>query len=513
MITETVARPPSSQRPSAPAFAVKLLAGPVAFALVLAAPMPISYQGRIALATFICSIVWWMTEPMPWAIAAMLPFLVFPAAGVMDIAATMRLYGQPIFFWIMGTALMGYAIEKHGLAQRIALGFLGLPAIRGRTSRLMFAYMASTGVISMFVSDAATVAMTIPIGMSLVRHIAGIRDQGSGIRREDGRNEPSGSPIPDPRSRNFAAFITLGTFYASVAGGMATIMGVPHNAIAMSVLQQVTGTQIGFFQWMKAGVPLFIATLAGSYLLLWWLVPPETRSIPEAADFLRAERARLGPMKPNERRVLSVFAAMVVLFILPTLVALVLGDRHPAAAVVNRALNIWVVPPAVMFLLFTIPSADGSDALVTWKDAAQQAPWNSMFLVGGAVAMTDALTQFGFVQLMGGAIKALGVGPISLPFIAASVVGITTNFISATALYCSVFIPAAVQVGFNPASMAMLIANTAVGVVFPWAGATSATAFAAGEISLEKMIRIGVIATLLLIVLVAGIHLMMAAVL
>src|SRR5262245_60246898 len=91
------------------AYLAKLIAGPVAFAIVIAMPVPASYQGHVALATFICAIVWWMTEPMPWAIAAMLPFLVFPAAGVMDIAATMRLYGQPIFFWIMGTALMGYA--------------------------------------------------------------------------------------------------------------------------------------------------------------------------------------------------------------------------------------------------------------------------------------------------------------------------------------------------------------------------------------------------------------------
>ena len=100
----------------------------------------------------------------------MLPFLVFPAAGVMNIADTMRLYGQPIFFWIMGTVLMGYAIEKHGLAQRFALAFLAMRGIGGKTHRLTFAYMLVVGVISMFVSDAATIAMTIPIGMSVVRH-------------------------------------------------------------------------------------------------------------------------------------------------------------------------------------------------------------------------------------------------------------------------------------------------------------------------------------------------------
>ena len=34
----------------------------------------------------------------------------------------------------------------------------------------MFAYMLIVGVISMFISDAATIAMTIPIGMSIVHH-------------------------------------------------------------------------------------------------------------------------------------------------------------------------------------------------------------------------------------------------------------------------------------------------------------------------------------------------------
>src|SRR5678816_4964408 len=113
MITETITPPPTTRTPSPTAYLLKLLAGPAAFALVLMLPLAASYQGRIALATFICAIVWWMTEPMPWAVAAMLPFLVFPAAGVMNIADTMRLYGQPIFFWIMGTTLMGYATVSY----------------------------------------------------------------------------------------------------------------------------------------------------------------------------------------------------------------------------------------------------------------------------------------------------------------------------------------------------------------------------------------------------------------
>jgi sodium-dependent dicarboxylate transporter 2/3/5 len=476
-------------------YLLRFLSGPIAFAITMAVPLNLSYEGRVVLATFICAIVWWMTEPIPWAIAAMLPFVVFPAAGVMDIVATMRLYGQPIFFWIMGTVLMGYAIEKHGLANRFALAFLAMRGVGGRPNRLMFVYMLIVGMISMFISDAATIAMTIPIGMSIVRHTGTMAAQAT-------------------EHSNFAAFVTLGTFYASVAGGAATIMGVPHNAVALDLLEQFTGRQLGFFEWMLVGVPVFVALLVAFYAVLWTFVRPEIQSIPSGEEFLRGEQGKLGPVRPNERRVLAVFATMVALFTLPTIAALVLGTDHLWSAATARALPIWVVPFAAIFLLFTIRSADdASSGLLTWKDAEHHAPWGSMFLVGGALAMTDALTEFGFVELMGETIGGFGLGAATLPYVAAWVVGLSTNFMSATPLYCSIFIPAAAQIGFNPASMAILIGNVAVGLIFPWAGATSATAFAAGDVRMDQMIRIGLIASVLFILITATIHVLMAGLL
>lgn len=494
MITETATEPITSRPPGSGAHLLKLLAGPAAFAIVYASAVPLSYQGHVALATFAWAIIWWILEPIPWAVTALLPFVVFPALGIMDIAATMRLYGQPIFFWILGTVLVGYAIEKHGLAHRVALGFLALPGIGGKTNRLMFAYMLIVGLISMFVSDAATIAMMIPIGMSVVRHVRTM----------------AGSTDATP---NFAAFITLGTFYASIAGGTATVMGVPHNAIAMAALDRLTGRQLGFFEWTTIGVPVFITMLIAFYLVLWAMARPEFTEVPSGEAFLRAERAKLGPVRSNERRVLFVFFVMVFLFTFPSFAALGLGNQHEVAVWANRALNVWVIPPAVMLLLFIMRSSDGRESLVTWKDAEKNAPWNAMLLVTGAVAMTDALVQFGFVQFMENIVKNLGIVPSVLPYIVATVVAITTNFISGTAaaaLYCSIFIPAAAQIGYNPASIAILIANVALGMVFPWAGATAATTFTGGEIDMRRMMRIGVVATITFVLIAATIHLMMS---
>ena len=100
-----------------------------------------------------------------------------------------------------------------------------------------------------------------------------------------------------------------------------------------------------------------------------------------------------------------------------------------------------------------------------------------------------------------------------LPYMAAALTAVTTNMISGVAaatLYCSIFIPAAVQIGYNPASIAILVANVAVGMAVPWAGATTATAFAGGEIDMRRMIRIGVVATAAFALVAATMHLVIA---
>ncbi len=478
-------------------FWIKLLVGPLAFLAVLQAGVPLPPPGRIVLATFVWAVCWWIVQPVPWAITTMLPLLVYPAAGVMNITQTAGLYGQTIFFWIMGTVLMGYAIEKHGLGRRFALAFLSLPGAARRTSRLALAYMTATGLISTVVSDAATIAMMMPIGLSLVDHV-----------------QTMASQVGTERTR-LAEFMTLGTFYAAVAGGTATMAGIPHNAIAVALVEKFAGRQIGWFDWMTAGVPVFVALLFAFYVILRLMLPPEIEHIPTARAFLEAERARLGPLTSNERRVLWVFAAVVVLFTLPSLLSAALGPQHVLARTVDRAVPIWAVPPAVMLLLFAIPArgGDGGPTLLTWKDAERQTPWNTLILVTGAVGMADALTRFGFVELMSRAVAGLGVGPMLLPYIAALLVVATTDFVSgaaSTTLYASIFVPAAVQLGFNPASMGILIANVALGLMFPWAGAAAATTFALGRIGMLQMIKVGIVATLTFAVVAATLHLIMA---
>ena len=347
-----------------------LASGPLAFAMVyfLLPIEGLEWSGRVTLALFAWMAVWWMAEPIPWAITCLLPLAVLPLLGVMRIEGVAALYGQNIFFWIWGTTMLGYAMEKHGLARRIALWFLSQRGVAGSTARLTFMYMLGAATLSSVTSDAAVVAMMIPIGMSLTAYV---RDATGGLARQR-------SP--------FAALLALGTLYGSQAGGVATIAGIPHNALAVALLDKLSGRTLGWFEWMMVGVPLSLTLLVCFYFFLRFFFPPEIASIPGGEAFVRAERSKLGPMSRAEINVLIAFAVMVVLFTLPSLAGLALGDAHPVAGRLRAALPIWIVPVVVLLVLYLLPiHLARREMTLTWKDSAVNAPWNIMLLCMAAV--------------------------------------------------------------------------------------------------------------------------------
>lgn len=476
---------------------MSFLSGPLTFLILYSIPYEgFSPEGGTVLAIFGWMVAWWITQPVPWGAAALLPIVLFPMFGLMNVARTVGLYGQTVFFWVMGTVLLGYAIQRHGLAKRFALWFLSWRVIGGNTYRLMFGFSLATFICSMFISDAATIAMMIPVGLSLVSYVRTV------------------GGIPASQRTHLGTFMALGCLYGSVAGGCVTVVGTPYNALSVELLRTTTGRTLSFFDWLTAGVPIGMASFLMFYFVLWLFLRPEVIEVPGGREFIEAERRQLGPFSSAERATSFVFVTMIFLFLLPTIVHLVLSGEHRITRWIDVALNIYVVPPIVILLLFSTPvNWRRREFLLTWREATEQSPWNIMLLATGAVAVTSALVEFGFVQFANGLIAGLGMGRYSLPFVASLLVSIGTSFVTAsavTALFGTILIPAAAQVGFNPASIAILIPNMATGFMVPWAGPAVATAFASGEVGLKDMFRIGAVGTALFTILVSTVHSLLA---
>jgi sodium-dependent dicarboxylate transporter 2/3/5 len=367
--------------------------------------------------------------------------------------------------------LFGHAFHKHGLAKRMAMAVLGIPGVAASGTRLVLMIMVVSALVSTVVDDAATVAIMIPIALSVAKFATDAYARTS---------DAAGGHTP-----RLTQASCLAVLYGASAGGMATPAGVPFNPLTISLLDQLTGYKVSFAQWTATGVILMAATIPVYFVILWLMSPPEVKSIADGAAYFKEEQKGLGPMKQGERNVLFVLVLMIVLWLLPAFVTI-------------GALDIWYVPPLAMLLLFLLPvhTRTGEMTLVS-RDFQDGVLWNVLFLVVSGTAIAAGLVRLGVTDWFGGLVTR-NVSAAVLPWFA----GFTTPLIAhvgsgtaTTSMLSTILFPVAKDLGYNPTILARIIAGTALAVSFPWAGAAVGTAFASGAMSFGTLFRVGVVAT------------------
>ena len=183
------------------AFALRLLAGPAAFAAVRAAPLAgLAPEAHFVLAAYAWVVAWWVATPVPWTVTSFLPFVLLPLGGAMPVADVAARYGHTILPYLMGVMLFGHAFRKHGLARRIALAALCLPGVARSGGGLLLVIMSVSAVMSAVVSDLAVIVTMTPIALSIARSVA------VGEGRGEGRMAA-------------AAAASLAVLYGATAGG------------------------------------------------------------------------------------------------------------------------------------------------------------------------------------------------------------------------------------------------------------------------------------------------------
>ena len=143
-----------------------LVLGPVSFFLILFFfhPEGLSEQANAVLASTIWIAIWWITEAIPIAVTALLPIIIFPLSGGLDLSATSGSFGHKYVFLYMGGFIIAIAIEKWNLHRRIALNIISL--IGSDVRKIILGFMVATAFLSMWISNTATAVMMLPIGLA-----------------------------------------------------------------------------------------------------------------------------------------------------------------------------------------------------------------------------------------------------------------------------------------------------------------------------------------------------------
>jgi solute carrier family 13 (sodium-dependent dicarboxylate transporter), member 2/3/5 len=460
---------------------LRILSGPIAFVVVWLIPLAgLNPNAHFGLSAFAWTLAWWVTTPVPWSVTGFLPLVLFPLGGVMSFNATAALYGQRVLPFVLGVMLFGHAFQKHGLARRMAVNILSIAGVATSGNRLILMILISTAAVGTLIDSAGTVAIMLPIAMSVARFAA---------EAETRKLTATGGQAP--RLMEAAALAVL---FGAAAGGMATPAGVVFNPLAISLLEQLTGYRVSFAQWTMTGVFLTAAAIPVYFLTLRVMSPTEIKEIADGAAHFRRERTTLGPMNRGEKNVLAILIVMVALWFSPAVVAI-------------RGIDIWIVPAIAIMLLFLVPiDLRRGEMTLTTKDFQVGVLWNVLFMIVSSAAAADALEPLGITEWFGVIVKS-GVSVAALPWFTAFITPIVAHLTSGTAattMLSTILFPLSVDLGFNPAILARIITGTALGICFPFAGAAAGTAFASGAISFSGMAKAGIVATIMMAVVVTA---------
>ncbi len=464
--------------------------GPLLGAVVLAVPMPgLPTEAQRVLAVTVWTATWWITEAIPIPATSLLPALLFPLLGISTATDAAGYYMHHLILLLLGGFIIARSIETSGLHRRLALKVVSLLGDGPRA--LVLGFLFSSALLSMWISNTATTLMMVPIALSVISRLG--KHGGNGINIQ-----------------TFGTCLLLAVAYGANIGGVGTLIGTPPNLIFSRVAEQLEGQSmnIDFRSWLGFGFPIvvFFVPITGFLLTRVLLPVPAVSGNGAGAEVIAEEKAALGKISSEEKRVFAVFLCTALLWItrggkgVPGWGGVVAGWAGIPPEAASSYVTDSAVALAAALSLFLIPSRAKGPAILNWKKV-ESIPWGILLLLGGGFAIAGGFRESGLSAAVGESMASwlqlpTGVLVGSVSLLVTFLTEVTSNTAS-TELLMPILAAASVEGGLAPMTL-MLPAVLSVSFAFmlPVATAPNSIVFASGKIPIRTMLRCGFVLNL-----------------
>ena len=339
-----------------------LLLGPALFMLVYLAPtlpaavdpqgqtFELSHRGQAAIALFLLTVVWWVSEVIPIGITSIAVGVIQALFLIRDTRTAFTDFMDPSVWFIFGSLIIGMVFTRTGLTRRIAYRMLVM--VGERTAMIYLGCYLLTFALTLIMAHTAVAATVFPLLMAVYS-----------MYSDDGK--PS----------RFGKGLFMGMAYVAGAGSIVTLLGAARGAVALGFYQDITGRTVSFFEltWYMWPVGLLMTLLLWGFFLL--VYRPEKKTIPGLRQRARRLYASLGSISVREVLALVIVLAVVALLGLRSFV--------PALKVLDKSAIILCA--TVLFFVFRILKLED----------LEETPWNIILLFGGAMSIGFCLWQTG----------------------------------------------------------------------------------------------------------------------
>lgn len=417
-------------------------------------PFDINANKGLALLFFIGAL--WLTEAMHVTITAILVVVISAFLGIPEIDAptSLKNFANHLIFLFLGGFALAAALHVQKLDKKIALKLISMSG--GKLGNAVFLVFAVTAFLSMWISNTATAAMMLPLGLGLLTQIDKENDRGTFV------------------------FVLLGIAYSASLGGLGTIIGSPPNGIAAEALG------IDFAEWMKFGIPVMLVLmpilLGAMYVMLKPNLGQKITASP--SDNIPWTRSRILTM--------IVFITTAFFWIFSKQISGYLGGIAKFNTVIALSAIVAVV----------------GLGLAKWRHVSDNTDWGVLMLFGGGIALSNILKVSGASKVLGESVaNMLSTSPVLLVMLViAGFIIFLTEFASNTAsaaLLVPVFAAIATEMGL-PQEVLVLIIGIGASCAFmlPVATPPNAIVFGTGLIKQREMLRIGIVLNIISMVIV-----------
>ena len=404
----------------------------------------------IAIVAFLVTL--WTNGALPLGVVSLLPLILFPALGIIDINTVAPNYSKTIIFLFIGGFMMSIAVEKIGLHKYFSAKLLSL--FPKTSTGIIYALAITAALLSALLSNTTITLMLMPIGLFLTENL------------------------------KLKIRFLLAIAYGASIGGIITPIGTPPNLLLLGFLEEQGVNAPSFGEWMVMVSPVaFLMLLFIPYLLALSVKNESVKEIDTAIPALDNAHKRL----------LWILGSLAVVLLLNTPLKPYYGGLGLDEKLILLGYGLLMFMPKIGF--------------IEWDDT-RKLPYEIIFLFGAGFSIASAFSHTGLAADIAHKISFISTMPLFWMFILVALfVSFSTEVTSNTALTSialPIFYEFAKDMG-NDGIVMMMVATIAASYAFmlPIATPPNAIIMSSRVIKVGTMAKVGVVANFIGVFVVA----------
>ncbi|MGC9351603.1 MAG: SLC13 family permease [Sulfurovum sp.] len=397
-------------------------------------------QHSLLIALIVFLVALWTSEALPLGAVSLLPIVLFPIFGILDVNEVTSNYSKSIIFLFLGGFMLAIALEKINLHRYFSAKLL---SFFPKTPRgIIYALAVTSALLSGILSNTTVTLMLMPIALFLSENI-----------------------------RLKVRFL-LGMAYGASIGGILTPIGTPPNLILLGFLEEHSLPVLAFGEWMLLMLPV-VATML---LIIPWLLAlgVENESVTDVCNDVPL-------LNSEQRRLYWIIGILAMVLVANTFFKQIIGFSLDEKLIL-LGFGLLMFVPRIGFL--------------EWEDT-RNLPYEIIFLFGAGFSIAAAFSNTGLAAEIATKLSFISSIPLFWMFVVVALfVTFSTEVTSNTAL-TSIAIPIFYEFSKmmpeNEGTLLLMVATIAASYAFmlPIATPPNAIVMSSRVIRIKEMASIG----------------------